>query len=258
MHKSIDPVARLDRWRRLCRWVFVGVVVLVSVLVAGAPPFLGGSGGWGASQFVKIDGRWGVIWPVTYQSHANDLFGVPIRTNLQMSLVDLTDGTAVRVERIGAPHQFELAAPLQGKSNVVITFTSPALTDPIRDSPHARGASSMIYNWSADGTTLIDPRRGYPIVIGRWTNWPVVARGAIQRLVIGSPLVLLGVGLAMFLTSRKLWYAARRGRCPACGYDVRSSMGRCPECGAALVAEVRRADLATADQAETDERSTHA
>jgi hypothetical protein len=31
------------------------------------------------------------------------------------------------------------------------------------------------------------------------------------------------------------WRWGRTGRCPNCGYDLRSSSGRCPECGMAIV-----------------------
>ena len=46
-------------------------------------------------------------------------------------------------------------------------------------------------------------------------------------------LVGLASGIPARLRRRNHERQARRGLCPACGYDLRASPGRCPECGAA-------------------------
>jgi hypothetical protein len=55
----------------------------------------------------------------------------------------------------------------------------------------------------------------YSLLIGALCAWPA----------------LFGIAIAARRIRRRFWSAT--GRCPGCGYDLRSAQGPCPECGAA-------------------------
>jgi hypothetical protein len=52
---------------------------------------------------------------------------------------------------------------------------------------------------------------------------------------------LLGIAV------RRLRPKTKKGRCPACGYDLRATPGRCPECGTAAGGEAAAAEPAPAE-----------
>ena len=63
--------------------------------------------------------------------------------------------------------------------------------------------------------------------------------GPIQEVSVSS-----GWGDDFLSLAERFDRAVRRGRCPACGYDLRATPGRCPECGTAAAAVIVEAPAA--------------
>ena len=88
---------------------------------------------------------------------------------------------------------------------------------------------------------------GFGVESGEYPwRWPGELR--VRWLALTVPywfvaLVLVPVPFVWLLRSRRSARDGRRGRCAACGYDLRASPERCPECGATaaiLAAQARR------------------
>jgi hypothetical protein len=81
---------------------------------------------------------------------------------------------------------------------------------------------------------------------GVWGSGP-----AISAVAIVLPLWSVSLPLAVLpvLWGVRRWRArkaARPGRCPSCGYDLRATPGRCPECGTLLPSASQLSDISSA------------
>jgi hypothetical protein len=113
-----------------------------------------------------------------------------------------------------------------GVSEYYVTFGAPAVTNWRVDDPSARwlGVDLLRFehlkvwgDWGVERRS--EPARALFVTAPRWM--PVAALGLL-------PVVRLGLAGGRTLRHRR---RSVRGRCAACGYDLRATPDRCPECG---------------------------
>lgn len=118
-----------------------------------------------------------------------------------------------------------------------------------------RGQITIVrYSLNAIGPT---PELTLPGLSVTHSTWRVQGTGSIKGgqgtsvgVRIAYPLIVVPIGAACAIRLvtwiRRRRRAARDGRCPACGYDLRATPGRCPECGTLMMAETPPSEPAAA------------
>ena len=103
----------------------------------------------------------------------------------------------------------------------------------------------------AVGGLIYTPGQFTGIYFGDGTWGATVGNGIISpyhanRIIVSVPVSALAVPFAILPLAwcwrtwrREQW--RKRGRCAACGYDLRASVGKCPECGIEIRADAPQA-----------------